>query len=111
MELGSAPLAPLVQHCREAPQESIALKEIRGLILHLGGDHHRRFVLHYDRWPYRWIGFARQAPAQQEATLRTLAKTPLCCWDKTFTYRAATRFVHTRLEGQCLHQGAGVVAD
>lgn len=87
-------LVPLVAKCRRCPN-SLLVRDIRCVVLRLSSNYFRRFIAHYQCWPWRWIQFLTlSAQADRDEFLDNLADSPLCCLDGTFTLRAIQKVEH-----------------
>ena len=89
----SSPLRPLLKRYLDNLHSSVPSRLQRSVCLRLAACLHKRFTLYYDNWPSKWAGFHTFTEQEQCDFLKNLAKTPLCCWDKLFTYRSAARVV------------------
>lgn len=56
-------LAPLLS--MECAQ-SLPVRLVRGVCVELSGEFFARFVLHYDAWPQRWIGFTHSSDEEKD---------------------------------------------
>ena len=63
------------------------------VVLKLGAHMFTRFVVHYQSWPLRWVGFAEGCDAGKDEFLDKLSVLPCCCLDVCFTQRAISKVV------------------
>ena len=65
----------------------------------MAGHRHVRFRMHYDKWPYKWFGYAAMSSGEQDVFLQKLSITPSCCMDALFTRRVVNRVSHGHRHG------------